>query len=160
MPIPHKTLIEALLTERTCGDACWHAREDICRCSCGGKNHGCMRGESGEQPARTKRVKDSFYQLVAVEAYPDGDSCKASTELPLYESQRNINQKAIASGRYEHHKIYGSQWGATKQLPTMIRTASESEIKRWPEFAQWRDRFNPICKPLALWVKTDMLDLQ
>jgi len=158
MPIPHKTLVEALLTERTCGDACWHAREDICRCSCGGKNHGCMRDDDGNQPARTKRVKDSFYQLVAIEAHSDTD-CQATTRLPLYESQRNINHKAISSGRYEHHEIYGTQAFATKQLPTMLRIASEAEINRWPEFTQWRGKFTPLCKPLALWVKSDMLDL-
>lgn len=45
MPIPQKTMLEALYTEHTCGDACWHAHEDICRCSCGGRNHGCLRKE-------------------------------------------------------------------------------------------------------------------
>ena len=33
MPIPKQTLIQAMITEQTCGDACWHAKEDICRCS-------------------------------------------------------------------------------------------------------------------------------
>lgn len=157
MPIPHKTLVEALLTERTCGDACWHAREDICHCSCGGKNHGCMRNDDGEQPARTKRVKESFYQLVAVEAYNENE-CIATRIQPLRDTQRNINNKAVESGRYEFHEIYGTQWGATKQLPTMLKTASESEVNRWVELAQWRN--SKFYRPLTLWVKTDMLDLQ
>ncbi len=47
--------IAAYLTEHTCGEACWEAREDICRCACGGRNHGCMRSADGVQPARKGR---------------------------------------------------------------------------------------------------------
>src|SRR6476660_3896296 len=59
------TLI-AYMTEQTCGDACWHAREDICRCSCGGKNHGCLRDANGDQPVRTSRIDGYMYELRAV----------------------------------------------------------------------------------------------
>lgn len=31
--MPKRTLAEILITESTCGDACWHAKEDVCKCS-------------------------------------------------------------------------------------------------------------------------------
>ena len=32
--------VYATLTDAPCTSKCWHAEEDVCRCSCGGKNHG------------------------------------------------------------------------------------------------------------------------
>ena len=84
-----------LATMSTCADACWFAREDVCRCSCGGAQHGIllekptatpslipqmnnttpMFGETGEQPApaqpterpkRTRRAGNNWYELNAV----------------------------------------------------------------------------------------------
>ncbi len=52
-------------TQSTCGEACWEAREDICRCSCGGKNHGILR-KGGERPQRTRKMQQYRYTLQAV----------------------------------------------------------------------------------------------
>ena len=41
----------SMITGHTCGDACWHARDIECRCSCGGRNHGIM-ARGGDQPER------------------------------------------------------------------------------------------------------------
>ena len=66
--------ILSILTGATCGDNCWHAREEVCRCSCGGVNHGCLLEEGKERPARTCRIQGEDYTLVAVgllnEIYP------------------------------------------------------------------------------------------
>jgi hypothetical protein len=32
--------IKATLSTAPCTVSCWNAEEDVCRCSCGGKNHG------------------------------------------------------------------------------------------------------------------------
>ena len=32
--------VHATLTSAPCTSSCWHAEEYLCRCSCGGKNHG------------------------------------------------------------------------------------------------------------------------
>ena len=45
------------LTEATCGFNCWLAKEHICRCSCGGKNHGIMLKE-GQKWAELQPFKD------------------------------------------------------------------------------------------------------
>ena len=53
------------LTSTTCGFACWEAREEVCRCSCGGRNHGILR-DGGEMPKRTCKIKGFWYELHAV----------------------------------------------------------------------------------------------
>jgi hypothetical protein len=60
------TSLVAILTAATCGDGCWHAREEICRCSCGGANHGILTRADGKQPNRTRKVKGELFELVAV----------------------------------------------------------------------------------------------
>ena len=33
-------MVEAVLTNHTCGEGCWYAKELVCRCACGGKTMG------------------------------------------------------------------------------------------------------------------------
>lgn len=54
------------LMGRTCGEACWLARQEVCRCACGGQNHGCKLVNGAPLPGRTKRVKEVRYRLAAV----------------------------------------------------------------------------------------------
>lgn len=156
-----QTLLQAMITERTCGDACWHAREDICHCSCGGRNHGCLRTNDGEQPARTKRIQGAMYQLIAVETYSETE-CRAATKHPIYILQRMIDDNAIKAGLFEWHELKGSKSFCDKPLPVYVKTASESEVNRWAELSQWRKgelalMFN---KPLTVWIRADLLNLK
>lgn len=155
MPTPTKTIIQALYTEQTCGDACWHAREDVCRCSCGGRNHGCLRDENGTQPARTRKLHGTAYQLVAVEARGTNE-CRAATMKPIRELERLVNDNAINAGLYEWHEIHGSHWGNDKAMPCYAKTASKSECERWPELSAWHGE---SWGPLTLWVKLDLVNL-
>jgi len=61
----------AFLTDTTCGEACWHAKEDICRCACGGKNHGILKFANGEQPVRTCKISGRRYELLSVGTYKE-----------------------------------------------------------------------------------------
>lgn len=61
-------LLRSVLTGATCGFACWEAREDVCRCSCGGKNHGVLRHAGAVQPQRTAKIDGYLYKLEAVGA--------------------------------------------------------------------------------------------
>lgn len=101
----------ATLTDATCGEACWQAREDVCRCCCNGSNHGITR-TTGERPERNKRKGVSRYQLMAVTSYSEacamarndyGDWLRAKT-LPgehyprrLYPHDRVIYNLATTS---------------------------------------------------------------
>ena len=60
------TMVTSWLTQSTCADMCWYARENVCKCSCGGANHGVLLEEGVEQPKRTKQSKGYRYELEAV----------------------------------------------------------------------------------------------
>jgi hypothetical protein len=58
----------AIMTEATCGEACWSAKEEVCRCSCGGKNHGIYKTDDLQRALHnaiktandaTRRAKDA-----------------------------------------------------------------------------------------------------
>lgn len=66
----------------TCGIACWTARDDTCHCSCGGANHGCMRG-SGVAPTRSRRIQGQFYELHSVHGgFGELNTARERKELP------------------------------------------------------------------------------
>lgn len=130
----------SILTDATCGDACWHAREEICRCSCGGRNHGCLRGEGGGQPARTARIDGHVFTLRAVGSYSD-----------LYDETHRIRRLAFDSKRYGWMQ-------KTPDFPACLRAASASQLERWPELTAYRstpERQRPSA--YLLWVQLDEL---
>ena len=53
----------------TCGEACWSAKEDVCRCSCGGRNHGITRTGT-PAPVRQCRRGMWQYKLTAICDFP------------------------------------------------------------------------------------------
>ena len=46
--------VKATVTNAPCSAACWHAQEEICHCSCGGKHHGI-----GYNPADAPQPKEA-----------------------------------------------------------------------------------------------------
>lgn len=141
--------LAAFLTEATCGEACWEAREDVCRCCCGGKNHGCMRSENGVRPIRNCKIDGVRRELKAV----GGDA---------FETARAINE---ASGE---PFIFAST-STDKMfrfLPAKLKTATDSQVEKWPELAAWRDdehwtdehgNRKYLNKPYLLWIKVESL---
>jgi hypothetical protein len=143
----NQTILQAMITEQTCGEACWCAREDICRCSCGGKNHGVLRDPNGVRPERTSKIDNSRYTLIAVGNY-----------LNIYNQAKAINQSA---GYRRIDKVsdtltYHYSWSETdKGAPARVKPATQSQIERWPELTAWRDNeleslLNPVY---LLWSK-------
>jgi len=136
-------------TETTCGEACWEAREDICRCSCRGKNHGILRTPDGQRPERTAKIDGDRYVLIAVGT--DG----------IYKQAEAINE---ANGPYEVHKISETltykYWyrDTDKHAPARVKCPTKDQLARWPELAPWRDRDmleayrNPVS---LLWRKSN-----
>lgn len=127
------------LTGATCGEACWRAQEEICRCSCGGRNHGCDR--TGDRPYRTCRVKYHTYRMIAV--LPDG-----------YRAGENIGGQG---GGWYQARIQASE--LTRSLPEHMygfepvfeRRASESAMK-WPELEAYRADTE---RPYLIWARED-----
>ncbi len=143
----------AVLTSQTCGDACWHAREEICRCSCGGKNHGCLN-HGGAQPERTSRIDGFMYRLKSIGQY--GDVCRESCEinrLAGYKSAErptvvigatggNYTPEQIAQAKAAGHEVWFQQYCYTWQTtdggaPARVKTASKNQMN-WPELAGWK----------------------
>lgn len=149
-------LISAFISESTCGEACWCAREDACHCSCGGKNHGVLREGNGDSPARTAKIDGVRYELKAV-----GPN--------LYCEAEAING---AAGDCAVHKLgtqtYRYPWTETdKGAPARIKRARKDQLAKWPELKAYRERIEALqqageCQavwdehwPQLLWGKTD-----
>lgn len=130
-------LTKAILTGHTCGESCWRADEDICRCSCGGKNHGCLREKNGVRPTRTSRIDGNMYELKAV-----GDE--------VHDQAVAINEAAGVDFLYadtSRERMY-------RNIPAKTRKASASQVAKWPELAAWRDR-DQYYAPYLLWVRVN-----
>jgi len=137
-------LIKTILTGHTCGESCWRAEEDICRCSCGGKNHGCLRTADGVRPERTSRIKGYMYKLIAVGSGGD-----------LEGKAQEINQAAGITFLYAHTSTYRDHDG----IPAKMKCATQSQINAWPELSAWRGKTESELyfegKPYLLWQKVE-----
>lgn len=134
--------MEIYITERTCGQGCWHAKEDVCHCSCGGKNHGCLRNSDGYAPVRTSKLDGILYELKAISIY-NGDLEREADKLNV---QAGLTESACTSR---------DPWN--KKAPAKVRKASASQIKAWPELSAWRGKTESELyfegAPYLLWLK-------
>ena len=136
-------------TMTTCSDACWYAREDTCRCQCGGANHGILRDGDGEQPARTRLVGQDRFTLVAV---IPGYRPAATYVRGLYEE---LGERCPFS-----YAIKPS-FGPTPRFA--ITTASQAQVRGWVElegFRGWEERGRCMAEarrhqPMLVWRKHD-----
>ncbi len=123
------SLAMAILTSSTCGDGCWHAREDVCRCSCAGKNHGILT-QGGTAPVRNSKVKGEFFELVAViPGRGEGECWHDAFERTRTETARLIAERfpevdSYAYGAYRQGNVF----------PVIDRKPSATQLK-WPEVA-------------------------
>jgi hypothetical protein len=141
------SLAAAILTNTTCGEACWQAREDICRCSCGGKNHGCLRSADGVRPTRTAKLSGKVYELEAVGEHGElYDLAKARNEAngPYRTDTIPASPEPIVYRYFYHETDNGA--------PARLKPATKDQIARWPELAAYRD-LPPTRAVYLLWRK-------
>lgn len=143
---PHQL---AVFSDITCGEACWHAREDVCRCECGGKNHGCLRTADGVQPVRTCRIAGERYELAAVGWHGE-----------LFATAKRTNEagwKYIDRGMPDHPYHYS--WRETDDgAPMRLKTAPMPAVASWPELLAYRehpDYLNRVRTIYCLWRKIE-----
>jgi len=121
-------LRESFLTGSTCGDACWHAKEEVCRCSCGGKNHGILLKGDNQQPLRTRKIDGQFYELVAIIPYPGKDQCFMDS---IKKERAEINN--VLDDRFPgiSQCAYGA-WRREKYMPVLSRKVTDAQAT-WTE---------------------------
>jgi hypothetical protein len=137
--------LAAFLTEATCGEACWHAREEVCRCSCGGKNHGCLRGENGIQPVRAAKIDGFRYELKAV-------------GRNVYAEAMAINNAAgpKAVQKVSDTLTYTYKWDTTDRgAPARVKRATESQLDKWPELASFKAAIAEIKSRIKSRIEVD-----
>ena len=140
----------------TCGEACWHAREEICRCSCGGKNHGVLRTANGVRPDRTCKIAGERYTFRAVGKYRDIighaaainraagyrsierpefiiDSSPARTPEDIARAQEMMRTGDPRAWVSQYHYV----WKETEDgAPARVKNPTASQWS-WPELAGW-----------------------
>jgi hypothetical protein len=149
-----RSQLYAMVTSQTCGEACWHAREEICRCSCGGRNHGCL-SHGGTRPERTAKIDGHRYKLAGVGLYKDlvSDACEINRQAGYSYIEKPIitidgygasyteadAQKARAEGKPVAYVQYKGTWRTTDSgAPARLKTASASQ-RKWTELSGWKD---------------------
>lgn len=158
--------IMVILTSQTCGDACWHAREDVCRCSCGGKNHGCLT-HGGERPERTSKIDGEVYKLAGVgkrgdliaEARKINNQQWRSVERPslIIDSIGSAwTQVEIDEAKARGANLWWSQykytWSETDAYaPARLKSVTASQ-RKWTELSGWQDERDLYM----LWVRVTM----
>lgn len=138
--------LAAIMTNATCGEMCWEAREDVCRCSCGGKNHGCMKSD-GPRPERTAKIQGDRYKLKAI-----------GGQFDLSKQAYEINLAAGENFRFAAE----SHDPMCAGIPAKLRAASDAQMK-WAElvpfqvklFTEENGTVHYKDKPYLLWAKEE-----
>lgn len=152
--LPRCTVM-AVLTSQTCGEPCWHAREEVCRCSCGGRNHGCLLIPGGERPERTAKIDGERYKLAGVGRYEDleplarkinGQQWRALEKPTIVCGSRCVDYKpeeieaARARGEEVYFQQYYYSWSATDVgAPARLKTATKDQLAKWTELQGWQN---------------------
>jgi hypothetical protein len=131
------------------------AHEEVCRCSCGGKNHGVLKRKGGEQPQRMAKIDGERYKL---EAIADGREIVAEAEA-LNRSvgwMRVVDGWSSTLGGEQKRFPYHYQWRETdKGAPARVKRATFDQIEKWPELKAYVG-CSTHNRPFLLWVKEEM----
>ena len=144
-------MLVSFLTESTCGEPCWNAKEDVCRCSCRGANHGCLMVDGEAQPIRTRKLKGNRYELATAICLTGPDTCYAMTLSAVDEwlwdnaPELRFEIRGDTSNRKRVHTPTspGGDW--------YVHTASRQAVEKWPELVAWQDRANTWWRPQLIW---------
>lgn len=165
--------IIGILTEQTCGEACWHAHETVCRCSCGGRNHGILNTPDGQRPDRMCRMNGFVYKLAAVGGHNDlyAKACEINRQAGYSyiepaslivdgqprEATLEIAAQLHAEGRDVWWSQYYGCWKTTDEgAPARVRYVTTAQLSGWTEVMAYQ---GPTDGGHALlWVREVMPD--
>lgn len=129
----------------TCGANCWEAKEELCKCSCGGKNHGsALRGETA---IRTAKIDGIRYQLEAV-----------GTNIDLASEAVKINQPVIVNfgwdSAYKVLRFYKKSDG-DRGAVCRVRYATDQQVNKWQELSRFAGQSFYHSSASLLWIRCD-----
>lgn len=143
----------AVITHHLCNFACWEAVEDVCRCECGGKNHGILKRDPNVVlPKRRSKIDDRIYNLLAV-----------MTDQAYYLAEQ-INRQDGPYKTDEFRDCYTGKpiirqhWWRDNDpdAPCRVKRASKAQQAKWPELEAYRNL--PRYKGLYLiWLRQDVV---
>lgn len=146
-PTNRRRALISFLSDITCGEACWHAKEEICRCSCGGKNHGCLLELDGSRPVRSCRMGGFQYELAAVGTWEqiaiDARNIN-NAHFPAYVDTTRGTMGGVEQDMHYHYGYNASEDGA----PARVKGATSPQIGKWAELSAWLDKTE---RPFLLW---------
>lgn len=157
----------AVLTSQTCGEPCWHAREEVCRCSCGGKNHGCLLTADGARPQRMAKIDGHRYKLAGVGLRADllataqeinGRQWRGMEKPATILDGQGVSSMSadeISEAKARGEKVWFSQyhyrWGESDGgAPARIKYATPAQF-RWEELKGWQERAQLGLGVCLLW---------
>lgn len=163
--------IVAFFSDITCGENCWNAKEDVCRCECGGRNHGIhLRGENA---VRACRINGRRYELVSVGKRSDllDQVTQLVIEDDIAKGHRRYDPetgKLQAKSSYSNSET-GTRWFNSSYVhPSeyqgngstyVLKYATLSQCLKWQELAYLeiadeRDRYHSDAG--ILWKRADL----
>lgn len=125
----------------TCGEACWNAKEHVCRCSCGGKNHGIWL--KGGRAERTHKHNGHMYKLIAVDT-DDNIHNLQKEKLEVYGIMRCYDY--CNDGNYSH-QTYADSFRCRgdkdiSNFPLVAKKPTLAQCVHWNEL----EHFAITCK--------------
>lgn len=142
------------MIDRTCGLACWMAKEEKCKCSCGGVNHGILKGHAqigaNDVPVRKRRIGTTIYRLSNVVTVQP-----ANQPADFYSTDKWKDYGWYAAEQL--CRRYGmTGWlsvpnARNKQTPmAFFVRATKAAWPKWPETC------NHGVRPYLVWVRDDV----
>jgi len=123
------------LIHGTCNIACWEAREDVCHCMCGGRNHGIMR-HGYDRPGRYCQRKGAAFKLEGI--YTEWLEARNKT--------------------FELMKQYNESHNLPCYIESSFQQNATGHMLKWDEvknFTGGNELNEMLCPPILVWVRTD-----
>ena len=153
------------LTQTTCGLNCWYAREEICRCSCDGSNHGCMKVEGAAQPIRETRRQGKVYRLAVVNDYVGTHRAATFMAKSLPSTFRFGNYESWSVGSWADcatKREWVARNGDFQAAPHVVVAAASKAQCKWAEVKAVMDSRPMFARrgwtPHLAWVRDEHYD--
>ena len=121
-----------IISDATCGLNCWLAEEPICKCFCGGLNHGVMLKLNAKQPKRMAKLDGVMYELVGISAYT---THKDYAKMNIKADKINHlpeNEYITHDNFYNVDRIKYLE-SSDKNAPMRVKKATKTQIANWDE---------------------------